>query len=219
VYADDKFSMSLAEGARRWAPEYGLQLSFFQKVAKGAPDLDRIATAARETGAQALLMAGHFDDAINMRRAISHIGWPISAYYASIGPGLDAYRTMLGGDAEGTFTTSVWEPREDLKLPGSEDFLRGFVGLYREQPSYQAAQAYAAGQILERAVQRAGRLDRAAVHDALAQLDTNVLIGRFVVDRTGSQTKRFPMIVQWQHGRREIVFPPEIRTAQPVLAK
>jgi branched-chain amino acid transport system substrate-binding protein len=150
---------------------------------------------------------------------LKRIGWSPRAYYASIGPGLDAYGTAVAADAEGTFSTSVWEAREDLKLPGSADFLRDFTKAYGERPSYQAAQAYAAGQILTRAVQKAGRFDRAAVRDALFELDTNVLIGRYVVDRTGMQTKRFPLIIQWQRGRREIVWPPEVRTAEPVLPR
>jgi branched-chain amino acid transport system substrate-binding protein len=84
-------------------------------------------------------------------------------------------------------------------------------------PSYHAATAYAAGQILEQAVKAAGSLERAAVRKALYALDTNTIIGRYAVDRRGVQIKRFPLIVQWQAGKREIVWPPELRTAPPRL--
>ncbi|HEU0200858.1 MAG TPA: amino acid ABC transporter substrate-binding protein [Burkholderiaceae bacterium] len=219
VSADDAFSVSLADGARRWAPEYGLKVTSSQEVPKGTPNLERAATAARASGAQALLMAGHFEESVTMRRALNAIGWTPNVFYASVGPGLDAYKAAVGADAEGTFSTSVWEAREDLKLPGSAEFLRAFIDAYGQKPSYQAAQAYAAGQILAHAVKKAGGVDRAAVRDALFKLDTNVLIGRFVVDRTGSQTKRFPLIIQWQRGQREIVWPPELRTAEAITAR
>jgi len=217
VYADDAFSVSLADGTKRWSTEYGLKIVYTRKIVKGTVDLENEARAARAAGAQAVVMAGHFEESVNMRRALKRIGWTPLAYYASIGPGLDAYHGAVGADADGTFSTSVWEAREDLNLPGTAEFLREFVRTYSEKPSYQAAQAYAAGQILERAIRKAEATDRAAVSAALAELDTNVLIGRYVVDRTGMQTKRFPMIIQWQKGRREIVWPEELRTAEAVV--
>ena len=83
-----------------------------------------------------------------------------------------------------------------------------FLGAYGEKPSYQAAQAYAAGQVLERAIEKAGSVDRSAVRDALAALDTNVLVGRYVVDRSGLPVKQSPMVIQWQGKKREIVCGP-----------
>jgi branched-chain amino acid transport system substrate-binding protein len=217
VYADDAFSVSLAEGTKRWSTEYGLKIVYTQKIVKGTADLDNEARGARAAGAQAMVMAGHFEESVNMRRALKRIGWTPLAYYASIGPGLDAYHGAVGGDADGTFSTSVWEAREDLNLPGTAAFLKEFVCTYGQTPSYQAAQAYAAGQILERAIRKAEATDRTAVSTALAELDTDVLIGRYVVDRTGMQTKRFPLIIQWQKGKREIVWPQELRTAEAIV--
>lgn len=218
VQADDAYSLSLADGARKWSAEYGIRIDSLQQIAKGTPDLGPMARAARESGARALLMAGHFDESINMRRALKRIGWVPAAYYASVGPTLDQFATLLKGDEEGVLATSTWEAREELPLPGSADFLREFVASYATTPSFIAAQAYAAGQILERAVAKAGSTERGRLRDALAVLDTNVIIGRYAVDRSGMLTKRIPLIVQWQKGRREIVWPPETRTAPPRLA-
>ncbi len=218
VHADDAFSNSVADGVRRWSAEYGLKIVSDLKIVKGTAELDRPAEAARRSGAEVLVMAGHFEESVNMRQALRRIAWTPVAYYASIGPGLDAYRDLLGAEAEGTFSTSIWEAREDLKLPGSAEFLRAFLRAYGERPSYQAAQAYASGQILEQAIRKAGSLDRAAVRSALSRLDTSSLVGRYVVDKTGAQMKRFPFITQWQRGRREIVWPPELQTAPAVFA-
>ena len=41
----------------------------------------------------------------------------------------------------------------------------------------------------------------------LADLDTNTIIGRYGVDRTGMQVKSVPLIVQWRNGRKVIVWP------------
>lgn len=219
VQADDVFSADVAEGTRQWAAEYGVRITSTQKISLGSTELEPAALAAQQSGARALLMAGHFAESVNMRRALQRIGWTPAAYYASVGPGLDKYGSTLGSAAEESFATTTWEPREDLKLPGSAEFLRDFVAAYGEKPNFLAAHAYAACQILERALQQVGRLDRPLLRDALAQIDTNALLGRYTVDRTGQQTKRFPLIVQWQQGRREIVWPEALRTATAMVRR
>ena len=217
VHADDVYSVNLAAGAERWAGEYGVKLTSVQRIARDTADLRPAAVTARQSGAAALIMAGHFNESVNMHKALRQIGWRPAAYYASVGPCLDSYAKAVGGQEEGVLATSTWEAREDLAFPGAAEFLRAFVGRYAETPSFLAAQAYGAGQILEYAVRQAGTLNRAAVRDALAAADTNVIIGRYAVDQAGMLAKRLPLIIQWQKRRREIVWPPSMRTAVPRL--
>ena len=73
--------------------------------------------------------------------------------------------------------------------------------------SYHAATAYAAGQLLRAAVEQAGSVDPARVREALYTLDERSVIGRYTVDRTGMQIKRFPLIVQWQGDGKRVVWP------------
>lgn len=219
VAVDDAFSLAAAEGAKRWAADYRLRVTLFRTEPKERPDMLRAAHMARDSGAQALLLAGHFNEAVQMRTALRETGWRNVAYYATVGPALPQYGQTLGAEAHGTFSTSQWEPREDLRHPGSLDFLREYRRAYDETPSYHAAVAYAAAQVLERAILRAGTLERAAVRSALHVLDTSTVIGRFAVDRTGLQIKGVPLIVQWQSDQREIVWPKELRTASPLFAR
>ncbi len=57
------------------------------------------------------------------------------------------------------------------------------------------------------------------MRDALFGLDDYSVIGRFAVDHTGMQVKRLEMIIQWQRGRKEIVWPGAVRSARPVFGK
>lgn len=213
VHTDDAYALDMAAGTRKWAAEYGIRITSTQAVTAGTADLRAPARQAQRSGARALLMAGHFDESVNMRRALKQIEWTPAAFFASVGPTLNQYGQLLRGDAEGVFATSTWEAREELKYPGSAAFLREFLRTYDETPSFIGAQAYAAGQILERAIATAGGFERTRLRDALSQLDTEVIIGRYAVDQAGLLIKRFPLLIQWQQGRREIVWPAEMRTA------
>jgi branched-chain amino acid transport system substrate-binding protein len=132
---------------------------------------------------------------------------------------LDKYRDILGPDAEGAFSFSAWEPIEELKLPGSHEFLLAYRKTYGAEPGYHAALGYASGQVMERAIQKAGRVDSAAVREELVRLDTDIIVGRYAVDRAGGQTKMPTLITQWQGGRRQVVWPVDLRTAAPIIHK
>lgn len=214
VSADDLFSKGIEAGTREWAKRFQLSVLYSDTFKKSSPEIERSIVAAQASGAQVLIIAGHFDDAVNGQRTLKKIGWAPQAYYATVGPAIQNYFDTLKGDAEYTYSSSQWEP--ELPFPGSREFTAAFKERYRIDPSYHAACAYAAGQILEAAIRKTRSFDRIKLRDALATLDTMTIIGRYGVDRDGRQMRHFTSTVQWQKGKREIVAPPELATAKPI---
>ena len=79
---------------------------------------------------------------------------------------------------------------------------------------YPMVQAYAAGLVAQRCVAAAGTLDDTALWEAAAGLDFTTFYGRFRIDPdSGRQVGRSGVIVQWQQGRKAIIWPPEPRRA------
>ncbi len=217
VYADDEFSVEVANGAKKWAHRANREVVVFETFKKGIRDLQYLALKAKEARAELIVVAGHFDESVDMRRALKSVGWYPRAYFATIGPTLQKYGDVMKQDAEFTFAASLWEPDESLEFPGSQGFIKAFKRAYKKLPSYHAANAYAAGQVIEAAITNAGSLDRGKIRQALYDLDVHVAIGRFRVDRFGVPIKHRPLIIQWLGGKKEIVWPEEHRTAKPVF--
>lgn len=214
VSADDNFSRSIEAGAKDWAKRFELDVVYAGTFKKGSPEIEQSIRAAHASGAEALLVAGHFEDSVNARRTLKKIGWTPKAYYATVGPAIQKYADTLKADADYAFSSSQWEP--GLPFPGTREFAKAFMTAYRIEPSYHAASAYAAGQILEAAVRKAQSLDREKIKDTLSSLDTMTVMGRYGVDRDGKQIRHFAVTVQWQNGHKEIVAPPELATAKPL---
>jgi branched-chain amino acid transport system substrate-binding protein len=214
VSADDVFSKSIEAGTKSWAKRYGLNVVFSETFKKGSPQIEKSIEAAKNSGADALMVAGHFEDAVNGRKTIKKLDWKPKAYYATVGPAVQKYHDVLKDDAELTYSSSQWEP--DLPFPGSRAFAKEFLEAYGVDPSYHAASAYAAGQILEAAVRKAKTLDRVKLRDTLSALDAITVMGRYGVDPDGRQVRHFATTVQWQNGKKEIVSPPELTTAKPI---
>ena len=218
IYADDEFSVEVGNGARRWSRRADREVVLFEEFKKGTRDLQSLAEKAKQARAELVIVGGHFDEAIDMRRALKSIGWYPRAYFATIGPTLQKYGDVLVRDAEFTFASSLWEPDENLEFPGSQDFINTFEQTYQIMPSYHAANAYAAGQVIEAAITDAGELDRGKIGQALKNLDIHVAIGRFRVDRFGVPIKHRPLIIQWLGGKKVIIYPEEHRgDARPVF--
>jgi len=215
VHADDLFSVDLATHVQKWAARFALRIVDVAAFKKGLMNLEPMALNARKKNAQVLVVCGHMNEAVNMAKALKKIDWQPSAVYASVGPALQGFYDQCGDDAESVFATSLWEPRSNY--PGAMQFYRAYIDAYQESPGYHAGLAYAGGQVLEKAVTEVGSFDREKVRRALFNLDTMTIIGRFGVDKTGKQVRQHTFIIQWQKGRKELVWPAQIKTAEPVF--
>jgi branched-chain amino acid transport system substrate-binding protein len=171
----------------------------------------------RAAQTEALVVAGYFDEAVRMRRALAEAGWMPPVFFATVGPSFPAWLAELGPLGDKAFTTSIWEPPAKGEGGASRDFTEAFAKRFGLSPSYHAAAAYAACEIMIMALRKAGSLDRDRYREALLGLDAMTIIGRFLPDRSGMQTKRVDVVVQWINGQKAIVWPDERRTAEPVI--
>lgn len=217
LHAGDDFSQEIAAGTRKWAPFLNLKIVSDTELSPGPEGDKDVMRSVRDSGAELLIVAGYFEEAARMRRAMSGLDWYPQAYFATVGPSFPNWKSMLGAAAERAFTTSIWEPTKPDTNAVSQQFTQAFKDRYAVMPSYHAAAAFAACQVLEAALLRAGSTDQEDYREALFALDSNTVIGRFAVDRTGMQTKRLDMVVQWIDGEKQIVWPAEVRTHQAVF--
>jgi len=217
VSADDAFSASLAMNTQKWANRFLLSVVSFDTFKKGKKDLKAFAMKAQSAEAEAVVVCGHLDESVNMRKALKSIGWHPKAYYASVGPATDKYKTLLDQDVDLTFSSSQWEQDVGIHFPQGNKFIQTFKKQYQTLPSYHAATAYAAGMILEAAFEKSNSLDRESLRQTLSNLNTMTLIGRYGVDKNGKQQRHFPLIIQWQNGTKQVVWPEKIKETNAII--
>lgn len=214
LYADDAFSVGVAEGTRKWAERLDLKVRYFKSFRKGVKGLESFLREAKASGAKVLILCGHLEESIQAKRSLKAIEWrPI--YFATVGPATDSFYEILGPDAELTFSSSQWE--HTTSFTHCTDFYESFLKTYGIKPNYHAATAYSAGQLIEQAVQKAKTTDREKIRKMLSLMESMTIIGRYKVDKSGLQTRHQNLITQWQGVKREIVWPEPVRTATPVL--
>ncbi len=102
--------------------------------------------------------------------------------------------------------TAALEPDEG---PTADWFVTRYRDMTGEDASYPAAQAFAAGLLCARCLRDCGTCEDAELLAAARKLVCRTLFGDFRLDPdNGLQIGHQVLIVQWQQGQRQIVWPP-----------
>ena len=92
------------------------------------------------------------------------------------------------------------------------------VARHKKEPDrWASAHAWAALQVMEQAVAKAG-LDRKALRDAIAAGEFDTVIGK-VRFKNGENVSTPGVVSQWQSGEFEVVWPPDRATAPAMHPK
>jgi branched-chain amino acid transport system substrate-binding protein len=206
----DPRSRESADFLAREATRRGLQ-AVLRYTAPGTTDFSAEIAAARSRNAEAWIAFGTEEDAAEMVKTFKRIGYAPWLFLAQGAADPDFIRDV-GQDAEFALGLSAYEPT--ARTAANEAFLKAWRARWPEDPGALAAQAYAGGQVLEDAVRTASSLDPAALRAAFPAVHPETPIGRYAVNADGVQTGIRPVVVQILRGRREIVWPPALATAQ-----
>ena len=213
VYEDSPFHRDVASGSRHWAARFGLEVVFDRAFQDGQAELPALAEQIRPLAPDGVIVTAYPEDGYLFLEA-SGPRRPASILL-TIAPVHPDFSRRAGKLAEGVFCSSQWEPDERIPFPGTRQFVEDFTAFTGNIPSYHAGVAFAAGQIIERAVRQTGTLNQEILRNYVSALDTVTVIGRFKVDPQGRQVGHNPILIQWQDGKKEIVYPKKMRTAAP----
>lgn len=213
IYRNTTFNTSAAAGSKKWALLFGLEVPVYRSFHDAKADLPLIVEQLKAGGVEAVIFCGYPDEGYLFLDQLQKKRIKPAGLAMTIIPALSDFHKIVGPFAEGIFGPSQWEADTRLPFPGVPDFIRNFISHTGMRPSYQACSSYSAGQILERAVKKAGAIDHQEIRVFVSNLDSVTIMGRFKVDIDGKQVGHNSIIIQWQNGRKEIVYPTKMRTA------
>ena len=217
--ATGAFPRDVALGVERTAVPHGFRVVQSLQFDANAGDFGDMLSLVCDAAPDVLVIAGRFQNDLKLAEQLAAVAPAVGAV-AVVAAGVDAFRAQLGDDAEKFIGPSQWEPA----IAGRVDYGPGLGQvqaslLRRGYPviDYPAAQAYAVGVVIQRCVEECGAPDDGVLREAAASLDFTTFYGRFRIDPdTGRQVGKPALLIQWQQGRKAIVWPPEHREADMV---
>jgi branched-chain amino acid transport system substrate-binding protein len=209
------FTRDAAAGAVEWAKRFGMEVVYEGSSTGTAKDLQNLLKEIRPLNPSMLLFAAYPPACFRMLEEMEKLEYRPPGLAMTIAPTFADFYERAGEIADGIFAPSQWEPDERIPFPGTAEFIREFREYSGNTPSYHGGAAYAACEVLQKAVEAAESLDHGRLRDYIMSLDTVTVIGRFKVDHTGKQIGHNPITIQWQDGIKEIVYPTKMQTKPP----
>ena len=213
--ASSSFNVDAIEGSKKWADRFRLKIACDRGFQNGSKELADIIGELEKNKIDGLILSAYPPDCYELLGLLEQNGFRPPVICMTIAPVMPEFSERAGHMAENVFGPSQWEPDERIPFPGTEAFIKSFAHRYHEKPSYHAGSAFAACRLLEQAVRETGSLKNDRIRDYIVSADTVTVIGRFKVDHKGKQIGHNPLTIQWQNGRKEIVWPVKLRTAEP----
>jgi branched-chain amino acid transport system substrate-binding protein len=223
VYKDDPFSKAVLQSARKQVSEAGLTTVLDEAYSPETTDFGPLINKIISAGADVLLGGGHYPDGATMARQLYDHKAGLRWVTLLVAPDSPNFAT-LGEAAVGVSVPSQWEPQVSFKPdfgPTAAEFTQRFQAKYAIEPGYHAAGGYAAGLLLQRAIEQADSPEQAKVAAVLNSMDVTTMFGRTKFSTNakehGLQTGHEMVVAQWQRKGgnlvKEVIWPKSAKTA------
>jgi branched-chain amino acid transport system substrate-binding protein len=227
LYEDDEFSRSVREGALEHAKKLGFKNVFDRTYPSKVQDMTPALTELAAARPDFLLGGGHFPDGQLLARQMADSGVDVKAASILVSPTLPEFYKALQTAAEGIIGPAHWEigvtfsplttPKGTKYFgPTQDEFLSSFRKMSNGvDPDYHGIEASAAMFSYVLGIEAAQGLDTDKVRAAMGKLRFMSAYGDWGIDpKTGKQVAHKSVLIQWQKGKKEIIWPPEAQTAK-----
>jgi len=234
VHENDKFSTDVATAAEAYAKEKGYEVVLFEGYDSSTTDFGPFINKITAAAPDAIMGGGHFPDGSTFAKQLYEKGVEVKMVTLLVAPP-ELKFAEIGEAANGVIGPSQWEPQASYTAevaktmniewfgPMVQEFVEAYQAKYGEEPAYHAAGGYAAGLLLQKAIETAGSVETQKVAEALDKMDLLMFYGHVKFNTTpenhGLQIGHEMVYIQWQpdaSGKlvKQVVWPPDFKSAE-----
>jgi branched-chain amino acid transport system substrate-binding protein len=214
---DDPFAAPNVEGIRAILEEAGVETVYQETYAIDTRNFDTIVTAMQAAQPDLVVHGAVFEDGVGLVRSMLRADFTPTWLYQTSAPSQGTqYAEGVGEEnTEGVMFAISHAPEADT--PGNDEFVAKYDEMFGGPPPEDAADAYAAGQVLQAAVEAVGSIeDQKALADWVRDNKVETILGDLEWNDDGSPIGEF-LIGQWQDGAVQFVLPEEFATSDEIV--
>ncbi len=215
---NDLFPLAIAQEMERSAKKRGMTVAYFEKYAIGTLDHASALSQIKAIAPHWIFATGYINDLILIKKQMGDLGIEAPVVTMVAGPAYKEFVKALGKGAENVTSAAWWHPAVRYQgkdvFGSTENFNKLFRAKYGTEPDYGEASSAVSGVVLQLAIEAAGTLDRKAVRDALAKMNTVTFFGPIKFGPTGQVTSLDPPVFQVQNGKQVVILPPAIKQGE-----
>ena len=215
---DDPFAAPVIESMQLQLEAMGVETVYSEMYPPETTNFQPIASAIANAKPDLIAQGAVFEDGVNLSKSLQQVGYSPKIFFQTSAPSNgDQYTDGVGiGNEEGVFYAVSWS--EKANTPGNAEFLATYEALNPGAgvPAEDAADAYAAAEVLAAAVEGTGGLDNVAIQEWLHSNSVTTILGGLAWDEIGRPLGDF-LLAQWQSGTVEIVAPSGATTTDQLV--
>jgi branched-chain amino acid transport system substrate-binding protein len=233
VGADAEFGKNSTDGARDNAKKFGFQIVYDKLYPPNTQDFAPIVRAIQATNPDVVYVASYPPDSVGFVRAVSEIGYkPKMIGGAMIGLLATPLKVRMGPLMNGFVNNEIFVP--SLNFPGVKDVLKRYQAVAKQKGGIDpfgygfVPFGYAAGQVLQQAVEGTKSFDHAKLADYMRSHKFSTVVGEFEYGKDGEWKKPRFTFTQWQGltsgdlsqlddpKKWVVIWPPEYKTGDMI---
>ena len=214
---DDPFAAPVIESMQKQLEALGVQTVFSSVYPPDTTNFQSIASQMAAKKPDLIAQGAVFEDGVGLVRSLKQLDYsPKMMFQTSAPSNATQYSDGVGvGSTEGVFYTVSWH--QDAKTPKNPEFVAGYKGAYAgADPAEDAADAFAAAEVLAAGVTAVGSLDQPKLRDWLHANEVQTILGPLSWEATGAPKGKF-LLAQWQSGKTQVVAPAAAATSTTVV--
>jgi ABC-type branched-chain amino acid transport systems, periplasmic component len=213
---DDPFAHPVIDSMQKQLEALGVKTVYSELYPADTTNFQSIASTLAGEKPDLIAQGAVFEDGVGLVRALKQLGYsPKMLFQTSAPSNAGQYSDAVGlPNTEGVFYTVSWN--QQATTPLNADFVAAYQKAYNGDPAEDAADAFAAAQVLQAGAENAGAIDQKKIRDWLHANTVDTILGRLGWKATGEPTGSF-LLAQWQSGKVQVVGPPDLATTKTVI--
>ena len=188
----------------------GIEVVYSKSYPISVSDMSPLIREAQATNPDGFFCFSYPTDTFMVTETAQILGFSPPIFYTGVGTPFPAYKAKFGAKTEGVLLWGGW----DVKAPGLAEYRKRHMAMYNRDSETGAAGVYATMQILQKAVEKVGEIDRPKIRDVIATETFQTVGGEW---KFKDQLLVDPWAAaQWQNGEVVGVLPAHKKNAQPI---
>src|SRR6266545_4158196 len=214
---DDPFTAPVIDSVRKQLETIGIKTVYNKLYSADTSNFDGIAGDIKAANPDLIVQGAVFEDGVGLVRSLKKANFVPKVMFQTSAPSNgDQYIKGVGGypTADGVFYAVSWSP--DTNYPLNQEFVQQYQAKFGDTPEEDAADAFAAAQVLQAAVEAVGSLDQDRISEWLHDNKVQTILGPLSWDETGAPQQTF-ILAQWQGDQSKVVLPREVANTDTII--
>jgi branched-chain amino acid transport system substrate-binding protein len=193
VAVSDQFGIEQSTAAREGLKKAGFEIVYDKSYPFGSQDLQPVVKDAMATNPDAFAAFSYPPDTFGLTEAAKVLGFNPKVFYVGVGTAFPAFKGKFADAAEGIMGVGASNPN----LEGIKWYIKHHKDIIGREPDRWASPiTYASLQVLQQAIERVGKIDRAAVAKEISTGSFDTIIGKVKLE--DGLNKNIWAVGQWQ---------------------